>query len=125
VTQLSYTTFKPLLHQKFKVKLPEVRPELKDVPGFCESTELDIELVEITEKNRDTHDSFSLIFRGPEDTLLPQKSYAVQNDALGTEYIFLVAIGESFEGEGDSARKTGYLYQAVFSCLKKKDEASS
>ncbi len=48
---------------------------------------------------------FSLIFRGPEDMDLPQASYQVAHDKLGSRQIFLVPLGPD---------KEGMLYEAVF-----------
>ena len=48
---------------------------------------------------------FTLVFRGPADPVLPQRIYALKNEALGRLGIFLVPVGR------DAA---GVLYEAVF-----------
>jgi hypothetical protein len=48
---------------------------------------------------------FSLLFRGPAEPMLPQKSYALSNEHTGPIEIFLVPVGR------DAA---GLLYEAVF-----------
>jgi hypothetical protein len=49
---------------------------------------------------------FSLLFRGPGDTLLPQSVRTLAHDELGELGIFLVPVAQSPDG---------YEYQAVFS----------
>lgn len=49
---------------------------------------------------------FSLLFRGPGDTLLPQSIRALAHDELGGLEIFLVPVAQDADG---------YRYQAVFS----------
>lgn len=50
--------------------------------------------------------AFSLTFRGPNEPVLPQRIYAVENQTLGTMEIFLVPVGPD---------KIGMQYEAVFS----------
>ncbi len=53
----------------------------------------------------ETRAPFSLVFRGPIEPALPQGTYEVTNDAMGTLEIFLVPIGTS---------EAGMRYEAVF-----------
>jgi len=68
-------------------------------------------LVEATELSRRAglpgaaRTPFTLVFRGPADPVLPQRTYALENPALGRLEIFLVPVGR------DAA---GVLYEAVF-----------
>jgi hypothetical protein len=48
---------------------------------------------------------FSLVWRGPRDTRLDQRIYAVRHSALGTLELFLVCLGPDAEG---------MRYEAVF-----------
>lgn len=48
---------------------------------------------------------FSLVFRGPSGPVLPQRIYALENEALGRLEIFLVPIG---------ADTDGVRYEAIF-----------
>ncbi len=48
---------------------------------------------------------FSLIFRGPRDVLLPQRTYRFEHDRLGAFEIFIVPIGPD---------EAGHRYEAVF-----------
>jgi hypothetical protein len=50
-------------------------------------------------------ENFSLFFRGPEDRFLPQATYRLQHEKLGTMDMFLVPIGPD---------GTGMKYEAVF-----------
>ena len=48
---------------------------------------------------------FSLLFRGPKQPVLPQRIWALENEALGRLEIFLVPIGPDADG---------MRYEAVF-----------
>jgi hypothetical protein len=48
---------------------------------------------------------FALLFRGPVGTVLPQRIYRVEHDAMGSYELFLVPVGP---GHG------GMLYEAIF-----------
>jgi hypothetical protein len=48
---------------------------------------------------------FSIVFRGPRDPVLPQRTYRVEHEAIGAFDLFLVPIGPDREG---------MRYQAVF-----------
>jgi hypothetical protein len=48
---------------------------------------------------------FSIVFRGPQNPLLPQRTYRVEHENLGAFELFLVPIGP--DGEG-------MRYEAVF-----------
>jgi hypothetical protein len=48
---------------------------------------------------------FSAFFRGPRNSILPQRIYQMEHDRLGTLEIFLVPIGPDAQGMG---------YEAVF-----------
>ena len=71
---------------------------------------VEVELIEATalpawSKKPARREPFSLIFRGPRDLLLPQRTYNVEHDKLGTFPLFFVPIGPDPQG---------LLYQAVF-----------
>jgi hypothetical protein len=89
-------SFEPCLKQRFTINLPE--------------TEVPAELVEVKSLGQPfqegAREPFSLLFEA--DTahgLLNQGTYALANDALGENNIFLVPVGE------ESGR---YQYQAIF-----------
>ena len=48
---------------------------------------------------------FSLRFAGPAEPFLPQRTYTLQHETLGTLEIFLVPIGRT---------ANGFIYEAVF-----------
>jgi hypothetical protein len=48
---------------------------------------------------------FSLVFRGPAEQILPQTTYRIEHEAIGSFELFLVPL----QPDGDGAR-----YQAVF-----------
>src|SRR3954469_3947142 len=80
-----------------------------------EDRKVELELVRI-EGDRSTLDKiegvnrFSLYFRGPGDLYLPQNTYRLEHDALGTLDIFIVPI---------AIRYKRYEYEAVFSQMEK------
>ena len=73
-------------------------------------TTVDLVLVETTDFARRENPGprrspFSLIFRGPSAPVLAQKTYALENAALGRLEIFLVPIGPD---------ASGMRYEAIF-----------
>lgn len=113
---LQYSDFKPHVKSNFKVKLAEPVPELKGID--LGPTELTIELVEAKDTSNDQCDSFSLIFHGPAERLLPQKTYSFNHEILGAGNMFLVPIGKTTESEGEGKSSFDYRYQAIFNRLK-------
>jgi hypothetical protein len=72
---------------------------------------LPVELVEVEEqKSSPQVEQFSLIFRGPQTPVRPQKIYKLQHEKLGTFELFLVPLGPD---------KEGMLYQSCFNLLRK------
>lgn len=69
-----------------------------------ETGTVDLILVTIDERQRTGWESFSLIFAGPDESL-PQGTYSVTHDALGSFDLFLVPV--LVEG-------AGVRYEAVF-----------
>lgn len=73
---------------------------------------LDLELVSVTPGSLLPNDAgrrrapFSIVFRGPLEPSLPQRTYGFEHDELGSFELFIVPIGP------DGA---GMQYQAVFS----------
>lgn len=52
---------------------------------------------------------FSLFFNGPADFYLPQRTYELQHEQMGSLEIFLVTIGQD---------ESGFRYEAVFNYFK-------
>ena len=82
---------------------------------------MEVALIEVTEKGASDHqqpsavrrqERFSLVFRGPRDTLLQQGIYQVQHNQLGALELFLVPVGQDHEG---------LYYEAVFNRLSRPD----
>ncbi|MBN2068417.1 MAG: hypothetical protein JW739_02160 [Opitutales bacterium] len=120
-TQLTYVTCKSLLNQGFEVRFPEPPPELKAANAVLNPPPVNLTLREVTEKNNEDVEGFSLIFHSKENHLLPQNTYQLHNDTLGSMNIFLVPVGEKVDGEGADRKVTGYIYQSIFNALKKKE----
>lgn len=64
-----------------------------------------VTLVEVTGKNREGMESFSLIFKGPKEPVLPQMTYKMKQTKVGEFRIFLVPIV--------SGEQNAVLYQAI------------
>jgi len=79
-------------------------------PFALASEEIALELVEVEKRGTfeaEVHkrQAFSAIFRGPPESVLEQRIYALNNATLGEVELFLVSLGP------DAA---GMLYEAVF-----------
>jgi len=77
--------------------------------------EVDLELVEVKgylgrPGDQQGMERFSIFFKGPGKPFLPQHTYALSHEAMGTIDLFLVPIGP----DGD-----GFRYEAVFNYFKK------
>jgi hypothetical protein len=67
---------------------------------------VELELTEAEKVSGERPDNaHSIVFKGPLDEFLEQRTYDVEHDALGCLSIFLVPIAQ---------KKDGFLYQAVF-----------
>ncbi len=55
-----------------------------------------------------SHECFSLLFRGPVDSFLPQRIYAMEHEVLGQMDLFLVPVGQEARG---------FVYEAIFNRL--------
>jgi hypothetical protein len=65
-----------------------------------------LEATELASPSAGSQSSFSLLFQGPPDRLLDQRTYSVAEESLGTVEIPLVAVGKT---------EQGFLYEAVLS----------
>jgi hypothetical protein len=104
---LKLETFSSLLKTRFRV--------YPDTANFIE-----LELVEATEIHSrgktspagkvPVQESFSLMFNGPENRLLPQRIYLFEHDRMGRFDLFIVPVGQ----------KSGFIqYQAIINRLVK------
>jgi hypothetical protein len=82
---------------------------------------VNVELVEVAEKGAShgqqpsaasRQERFSIVFRGPRDTLLQQGTYQLQHTQLGALELFLVPVGQDH---------AGLYYEAVFNRLRRPD----
>ena len=107
IDQLTLETFSAVLGTRFRVYLDASR-------------HLDLELAEATLLQGCARtnppgtaagpETFSLVFDGPEDCLLPQCIYSFEHERIGRFDLFIVPVG----------RKSGsFQYQAVFNRLSK------
>ena len=98
--QLKSTDFTPLINQRFRL--------------YTEGQDsLEIELIEVTPLGSDPahasrtqkREPFSIVFRGPAGTPLPQRIYRIEHARMGVLDIFLVPIGPG---------EDGMHYEAIF-----------
>jgi hypothetical protein len=98
LAQVSYDTFAELLHSKFTVRRSD-------------SALLELELMEATahqsapKTDQDQVGTFSLIFTGPLDQFLTQRTYRFEHEKLGAFDLFIVPIGKD---------QSSFHYEAVF-----------
>jgi len=91
------STFSELVGEPFRLLLDD-------------GSALDLELVSVTPAPthpRETRERapFSIVFRGPTEPVLPQRTYQLENDSLGAFELFIVPIGPD---------ESGMQYEAVF-----------
>lgn len=93
---LTHTRFAGCLNERFRI--------------YADTACFDVELIQ-ADALGSSHDgsalreSFSLVFRGPLQPVLPQRIYRLEHEGLGTLEIFLVPVGPD---------KDGMRYEAVF-----------
>jgi hypothetical protein len=98
--ELKCEDFAPYLNEPFVINADAAEP-------------LEAELIEVTElgpASKAEGDSskratFSIVFRGPKDILLPQRIYKLEHRRMGTLELFLVPIGPDH---------VGMRYEALF-----------
>ena len=93
---LTKSSFDPHLNDKFEVNT--------DIHGAVE-----LELVEVSEHNRDNLECFSLLFKGPKDKLFDQKLYKVVHTQMGEFSLFLVPVVHP--------KQDAVYYESVFNRL--------
>jgi len=108
---LQSADFSPHLHERFRIYLGPV-----DLQGDLtpEGESLEIELLSVTELGRQpaagepspTRQPFSLIFREPSGTRLPQRIYLLEHAVLGRLPLFVVPV---------AAGQDGIHYEIIFS----------
>jgi hypothetical protein len=99
--RMTEANFTKHLNTVFRVKVSAPRPvELKlvEVKGYASSA-----------NDPKGMERFSLLFNGPTDLQLPQHTYELEHDQLGSLDIFLVTVGKD---------ERGFVYEAVFNYFK-------
>jgi len=96
-TSPSHAAFAMALHTKFGLR--------QDVPQPIE-----LELVHVSDlQSAPRQEIFSILFRGPLETPLPQRIYQLEHAQLGMVELFIVPVGMN---------EQGYEYEAVFNRVK-------
>lgn len=73
------------------------------------SRTLRLTLTDVVESVKTKHsEAFSLFFRGPSDTFLPQRTRTMKHPTLGEFELFLVPVAQD---------KNGFQYEAVFNLM--------
>ncbi|NIM16503.1 MAG: hypothetical protein GTO45_31205 [Candidatus Aminicenantes bacterium] len=96
---LKKSSFEPHLNDKFVVQT--------DTVGNVE-----VELVEVAEHNRENLECFSLLFKAPKDRFFDQKLYKVKHPKMGEVDLFLVPVVHE--------KQDALYYEAVFNRLLEK-----
>ena len=89
---LDRTFFESRLHERFQVGEGPAEVEL-------------VECNRLKSHAEEKREPFSLVFRGPAEPFLPQRTYVLRNERTEPVEVFLVPVGR------DAA---GFLYEAVF-----------
>ena len=114
---MDLSSFEPLVGTSFKAGRSSILPESDPTAEPPANTVLT--LVETTKRDEKEYHGISLIFHGPPDKFLPQKTYRFSHDTLGEFDMFIVPIGELKEGGAEKQTLSGFVYQAIFNQLKK------
>lgn len=99
--RLTEVNFTKHLNTVFRVKVSAPQPvELKlvEVKGYANGA-----------NEASGMERFSLFFNGPGDLHLPQRTYPLEHEQLGSLDIFLVTVAKD---------ERGFLYEAVFNYFK-------
>ncbi len=91
--------FDPHINSNFRLKMDQSR-------------DIDFQLVETSSSSSENIDAFKILFKGPVDTIYPQRIYKLEHGAMGDMEIFIVPIKKD---------DTGVYYESVFSRLINKD----
>jgi len=97
--ELKKSSFDPYVNEKFEV--------LTEYEGIVE-----VELVEVSEHNRENMESFSLLFKGPKEKFFDQKLYKVNHPKMGELDLFLVPVVHE--------KQDAFYYESAFSRLLEK-----
>jgi uncharacterized protein DUF6916 len=99
--RLTEASFTKHLNTVFRVKVSAPRPvelQLVEVKGYAGGA-----------NDQSGMERFSLFFNGPGDLHLPQSTYAMEHEQLGSLDIFIVTVARN---------EQGFLYEAVFNYFK-------
>jgi hypothetical protein len=101
----SEESFRENLNTKFRVRAEAPRP-------------VELELVEVKsyepgENEQHGMERFSLFFRGPADIFIPQGTYSLEHERMGTLDIFIVPVKRD---------EQGFRYESVFNFFKESAE---
>lgn len=99
IEELKKSSFDPHVNDRFEVHT--------DTLGAVE-----VELVKVSEHNRENLESFSLLFKGPKDRFFDQKLYKVKHPKMGELELFLVPVVHE--------KQDAFYYESVFSRLLEK-----
>ena len=99
--RLTEANFTKHLNTVFRVKVNTPKPvelNLVEVKGYVSNA-----------NDQSGMERFSLYFNGPGDLQLPQRTYELEHEQLGSLHIFLVSIARD---------ERGFRYEAVFNYFK-------
>ena len=99
---LTRTAFEPHQNTDFRLNIEGAAPVV-------------LRLVEVADKTPEGFpgEQFSLLFAGPPEPFLEQRTYTLEHDAMGTLTLFLVPVAQ---------RKDGFRYEAYFNYAALEDD---
>jgi hypothetical protein len=101
-SQLTAESFRPHLDEIFVVRVDLVDPAYPTM----DLTLIDVSLLgSPPAEGEDRRHAFALLFRGPGEPVLAQRTFQVDNERLGSLDVFLVPVGPD---------RVGMQYEAVF-----------
>jgi hypothetical protein len=105
MSELTEKNFAQHLNTKFRVRGAAGEPvelELIQVKGYRPG-----------QNEESGMERFSLFFQGPDEAFLPQATYALEHDGMGTHELFMVPIARN---------EHGFRYEVVFNYFRKGDD---
>lgn len=106
MSELTEKSFAQHLNTKFRARAAEgaepVELELVDVKGYSPGA-----------NEQDGMERFSLFLQGPAEAFLPQNTYALEHEQMGTHELFMVPVARN---------QQGFRYEIVFNYFKSRGE---
>lgn len=105
MAELTEKNFSQHLNTKFRVR------------RAAEEGPVELELIQVKgyhpgQNEESGMERFSLFFQGPGEVLLPQNTYALEHESMGTNELFMVPVARN---------DLGFRYEVVFNYFKERE----